>query len=384
MKLKDIAFYELEITSKCNARCPGCSRTVDGETHSGLDMLDISIDYIKKIFPPEAIKGRDFGFSGVYGDPGMNRDLYDICRYFLENECAPIVVDTNGGMQTEAFWNRLSKLSSEHNWRLCVKFNVDGYEDTNHLYRVNVNWKKLMKNMKAYSQGGGRGVWQYIEFDHNGDDIEKARQHAKELGFEFRIRRSARNQSKKSWTSIAKKKEDGKIVEKENTVTSTKKQILHKHAQAKYNITQKIDSITNTKFTDVSCRLLHEKRAYISHDMRLWPCCWFGDMHKDNVRPSSVQKGREKLLELEDKFGKNWNDLTKYSIEEILNHEYYSKILKDSWDTEHEFYIKRCIIECGGNGSRSRVEYDIKDLADTSNKDPNSKKIYEDYIKNRS
>ena len=128
-------------------------------------------------------------------------------------------------------------------------------------------------------------------------------------------------------------------------------------------ITQKIDHIKDTKFTDISCRMLHEKRVYISHDMRLWPCCWFGDMHKDNVRSDSVQKGREKLLQLESKFGKNWNDLTKYSIEEILSHEYYSKILKDSWDTEHEFYIKRCVVECGGHGSRSKVEYEIKELA---------------------
>ena len=361
MKLEDIVFYELELTSKCNARCPGCSRTVDGETHPGLEMLDISIDQIRNIFPSKAIKGRDFGFSGVYGDPGMNKDLYEICEYLLENDCAPIVIDTNGGMQTEDFWYKLSQLSSKHQSRLCVKFNVDGHKDTNHLYRVNVNWDKLVQNMNAYAKGKGRGVWQYIEFDHNLNDVDLARSHAKELGFEFRVRRSARNQPKKSWTSIAKKKENGKIVEKENTVTSTKKEILHKHSQAKYNITRKIDSITNTKFTDISCRMLHEKRAYISHDMRLWPCCWFGDMHKDNVRSDSVQKGREKLFMLEDKFGKDWNDLTKHSINDILTHQYYSKILEQSWDTDHELYIKRCVIECGGHGSRSRVEYEIKD-----------------------
>jgi len=383
MKLEDIVFYELELTSKCNARCPGCSRTLDGDTHPGLEMLDISIDQIKKIFPPKAIKGKDFGFSGVYGDPGMNKDLYEICEYFLENECRPIVIDTNGGMQTENFWYKLSQLSLKYDWKLCVKFNVDGYKDTNHLYRVNVNWDKLTKNMEAYSKGQGRGVWQYIEFDHNIDDIDLARQHAKSLGFEFRVRRSARNQSKKSWIAVSKKKEDGKIVEHEHSVTATNNAILHKHAQAKYNITKNIDSITNTKFTDVSCRLIHEKRAYISHDMRLWPCCWFGDMHKDNARASSIQKGREKLFVMEDKFGKDWNNLNKHSIDQILEHDYYAKILEESWNTEHELYIKRCIIECGGHGSRSKIEYEIKDHADISKvkSKPNAKEVYTSYLK---
>ena len=31
---------ELEITSKCNARCPGCSRTVDGEVTPDIHVQD--------------------------------------------------------------------------------------------------------------------------------------------------------------------------------------------------------------------------------------------------------------------------------------------------------------------------------------------------------
>ena len=357
MQVQDIIFYEVELTTKCNARCPGCSRTLDGDTHPGLKMTEITLKDFIKIFPSNTITGKSFGFSGVYGDPGMAKDLIGICDYLIRNKAKSVVVDTNGGMQNEKFWLELGKLSAWSLGRLKIKFNVDGHKNTNHLYRVNVNWDKLMKNMQSFANGTGWGIWQYIEFDHNLDDTEKARETAEKLGFKFLVRRSSRNYVKKSWKAVTKKKEEGKIVEKEHDVTATNKNILHKKAKAKHQTLMTIDSVKNTKFNDIGCRLIHERRAYVSHDMRLWPCCWFGDMYHDNARKSSVQKGREKLFELEKTYGKDWNDLRHHSLNNIVQHEYYTDVLEASWNTEHEFYIKRCVIECGGHGTRHTVEY---------------------------
>ena len=33
MLVKNQKTIRVEITNKCNARCPGCERTVDGDTH---------------------------------------------------------------------------------------------------------------------------------------------------------------------------------------------------------------------------------------------------------------------------------------------------------------------------------------------------------------
>lgn len=357
MQVQDIVFYEVELTTKCNARCPGCSRTLDGDTHPGLKMSEISLDSFKKIFTPETINGKAFGFSGVYGDPGMAKDLIPICDWLVSNKAKSIVIDTNGGMQNEKFWYELSQLSAKSLGTLKVKFNVDGHKETNHLYRVLVNWDKLMKNMQSFAKGDGFGIWQYIEFDHNIQDTDKAKESAKELGFNFLVRRSSRNYVKKSWKAVTKKKEEGKIVEKQHKVTVTNQNILHKTAKAKHQTLMNIDKVTNTKFNDIGCRLIHEKRAYVSHDMRLWPCCWFGDMYHDNARKSSVAKGREVLFDLEKEFGQDWNNLENYSMDDILQHQYYAKVLEDSWNTDHKFYIKRCVIECGGHGKRHHVEY---------------------------
>jgi len=347
MNLDSIKEYEIEITSKCNARCPGCSRTHNGQTHPDLDMLEISLDQFKKIFPPNAIKNKGFGFSGVYGDPGMAKDIISICEYLLDNNPSKIWLDTNGGMQTEEFWYKLSQLSFKHNHKLNVGFNIDGYKDTNHIYRVNVIWDKLIKNISAYSKGKGKATWSYIEFDHNTNDIDNARQLAKDLGFNFRVRRSSRNQIKAPWKTT------------DAIITTNKKEIQHTQAQAKFNITKKIEntSTKHTKFNDIKCRLIHEQKAYISHDMKLWPCCWIGDMYHDSIRPSVQKQGRQKLFDIEKKYGKSWNDLKLNTLNNILTHEYYDSVLESSWNTEHELYIKRCVIECGGHGARAKVEY---------------------------
>ena len=67
-------------------------------------------------------------------------------------------------------------LSKELNNRLTVVFGIDGDEETNHLYRKNVDWKTLQKNWRAYISSGGRAGWQFIVFkwnQHQITDIKK-------------------------------------------------------------------------------------------------------------------------------------------------------------------------------------------------------------------
>ena len=51
--------------------------------------------------------------------------------------------------------------------RTLIIFGIDGLEDTNHIYRKNVKWKKLEENIKIYIKYGGTASWQFIVFEHN-------------------------------------------------------------------------------------------------------------------------------------------------------------------------------------------------------------------------
>ena len=76
-----------------------------------------------------------------------------------------------------------------------VDFAIDGLEDTNHLYRVGVKWKKVKENLEAYLSEGGHARWNYIVFDHNKKDLPIARKLAKQYNIELYTRRAWRNSS---------------------------------------------------------------------------------------------------------------------------------------------------------------------------------------------
>ena len=104
----------IELTNACNAACPMCSRFHVNSPliRPDLEIDQITIDKFKKYFPPDVVKKCEvILFCGVHGDPGMARDLYEICEYI--DEVSPMTVirmNTNGGMRKPEFWEKMGKL----------------------------------------------------------------------------------------------------------------------------------------------------------------------------------------------------------------------------------------------------------------------------------
>ena len=65
---------------------------------------------------------------------------------------------------------------------VIMSFSIDGLEDTNHLYRQDVEWDKIMERAKKFIGAGGRAEWKFIIFRHNQHQVEEARSLSKELG----------------------------------------------------------------------------------------------------------------------------------------------------------------------------------------------------------
>jgi hypothetical protein len=63
MNIDNITKIELEITSICNASCPGCARTQNPDI---LEINSFTVDDLKRMFPtPRYIKDKRFKFCGV-------------------------------------------------------------------------------------------------------------------------------------------------------------------------------------------------------------------------------------------------------------------------------------------------------------------------------
>ena len=70
--------------------------------------------------------------------------------------------------------------------------------------------------------------------------------------------------------------------------------------------------------------------------------------------------GKEDIANKYAEFGKGWNSLKDKSIEEIMIHPYYTKVLADSWNPEHNKHMKRCIRTCAKNKAYQNVMVEQK------------------------
>jgi MoaA/NifB/PqqE/SkfB family radical SAM enzyme len=187
---EELSQIHVELTNACNAACPMCARFHCNSPLVRPDLVieQITIEKFKKYFPPEVINKLEIVlFCGVHGDPGMAKDLYEICEYIAETnpQCA-VRMNTNGGMRKPEFWAKMGKLFSNQRkdhrrWELT--WSIDGLEDTNHIYRRNVEWKSVISNAQAFIDAGGFAAWDYLIFRHNEHQIDEAIALSKKMGF---------------------------------------------------------------------------------------------------------------------------------------------------------------------------------------------------------
>ena len=286
--------YEIEVTNRCNALCPQCPRTdpKTGKLSSNMNIRDITIEEFEKIFPYHLVKNKKFHFCGLSGDCMANKHMPEIIDYLIYGNPKSIILSTNGGIGDKKFYKYLAEYSKQCNIR--VNFAVDGLEDTNHLYRKGVKWKKLIENMKAYE--GGESTVKTIVFDHNEHQLDDIEDLVKQFGFKSYIKRSKR-------------------IERKNNI-----------------------AITNQY--DIECRYIKNRDIYISADLKLWPCCF---IHYDHYTDN------DDYAKIADAYGTDFNDLTKYSIEQILSHEWFVSVLQESFDPIHNMTLESCYQHCRKN-----------------------------------
>ena len=364
MKLDNVNKVELEITSNCNAGCPGCART------QNLDLVELSsitTEDIRNMFPTEKhIRGKNFKFCGVLGDPIVNKDCLDIVTYLVANGgfCQ---LSTNASLRDATFWKALGKLC-RYTDLVDINFCIDGHRETNHIYRVNTNFDVIERNLAAYAEGAEgspMGTWIYIVFDHNEHELEIAEQHAKSLGLQFATRTGMRN-SLHTWIADIKRRDEKtkKLTKEQTAITTTgdkehsKKKIVEEldkfillSRQKKNNTPPPsvMTMVTPEKtyeeqkteiISSIKCKMVHENEIFIASNMTLWPCCFLWD---------SAFKNKENINDKLAYFEEGWNDLRKHSIEEIMSHPWFEQMLVDSWDPDHPLHFNRCIRTCAYN-----------------------------------
>lgn len=243
---RDIKVLHLEPTDVCQAACPLCARETDAAFNKR-QQHHLDLQKIMQVFDADRIAALDKMFMcGNYGDPAAGKHTLNIYQEFRKlNKNIVLGMNTNGGIQNTLWWH---KLGSMFNQPLdYVVFSIDGLEDTNSTYRVNVDWKKVIDNATAYIQAGGSAHWDMLVYRHNQHQVDECEQLARELGFTwFRAKVSKRGFIK--------------------------------------GLEQPIDwQLPAVQPTKINCHALNEQSVYIDAQGNLSPCCWLGSRLKDFV-----------------------------------------------------------------------------------------------------
>ena len=315
-----------ELTNYCNASCPMCPRfdfdlnlikSITNNSHTTLETIKNSIG------PKVLSQLKRFYSCGVLGDGSMNPECLEIYEYVKRCGNSHLSLNTNGGARTTDFWKELAKLNVE------VTFSIDGLEDTNHLYRRNVKWDRLMNNVEAFMSAGGKANWDFLIFKHNEHQIEQAKVLSKKLGFiDFRKKYTTR------WDDF---NSDGDWIQRESIQVNDYKleKVAKKIEATGLHVTQK-SKITDTFMTrKINCFSFHKNKSeiYIAANGDVSPCCWLGDL--------KIHEAKNII-----------NDYTKVninhcSLDEILSGDFFKELANGIEGQQNAYRLQTCYHTCG-------------------------------------
>ena len=371
----EVEYYiHIEATTRCNAACPICARFILGTPvkHPHLKLEDLTVENLDKWLGPDIIKKvKELKLCGDYGDPCSNPYILELIGYVANiRKDMHISINSNGGNRNPKFWKELAshlKLFKSH----AVVFGIDGLEDTNHLYRRNVKWSRLIDNVKAFVENGGKAQWDYLIFKHNEHQLEDAKQLSIDLGFKsFASKRSLGMEDyvkKERWDSPVYDKKGKRvydIAQPESHILKDMKKvnkgtdsinidnILKFHKLTKYKpMNIEYSNYSHLDDSVIDCEVVKDnhKGLFLTSNGTLLPCCYTGyalaEMAAGSEIPNQLLQGvggPEKL------------NLNKTSYSDIFKT--FDSFFYKGWDTTIEDgKCILCVENCGAAPVKDRL-----------------------------
>jgi MoaA/NifB/PqqE/SkfB family radical SAM enzyme len=328
LTLSDIRQVQIELTTRCNARCPMCMRNYRGmEFNSGYPVTELTLDNIKQILPVSFLKQLTKGvsFNGNLGDFGLARDAQEIVHYLVDLG-VPVYINSNGSMRTPEWWAKLARPG------VRIGFALDGLADTHGLYRLDTDWNRVIENATAFIRAGGHAIWRFVPFDHNRHQQADCEKLSKELGFarfenidEGRDRGPVFTRAGEFTHHIGRPYDLG---------TPDIKPLLQSHVTWFDSATVKIDK--DRRPLDIICQHARLKEIYITADGSVFPCCFLGFYPKTMSHP-----GNKQLLPLVHE-----NNLFEHDLEHCLA---WFDSVEETWkkDSIAAGRLYSCVNSCG-------------------------------------
>jgi MoaA/NifB/PqqE/SkfB family radical SAM enzyme len=344
-----ICEVHLELTDKCNAACPQCARSDHGgPINPNLALTELSLQDVTAIFPAQFVVQLDRLYAcGNYGDPIVARDCLEIFQYF--RACNPKInlgMHTNGGARSVDFWRGLGQLLPKG--KGYVRFGIDGLEDTNHVYRRNVQWPVLMRNVKVFVEAGGNAEWDYIVFRHNEHQVKQARSLANDLGFgSFNVKTTGRFLN---WEQLERidatpiKNRGGEVVGRvERPLSPAYQNEALAGLRDLQNRCGSLDRYLDR--AEIQCKVQARNSIYVSAEGHVLPCCWLAGL----LRNRAPRRRAEILDPLEALGGTSHIDGRRRGIRAIVEDQFFQTLVPESWSKPScaQGKLRTCARICG-------------------------------------
>lgn len=358
----------VEITNRCNAACPMCARNdFGGRTKENLNLDEWSKADIDNIFNNQFSNLENVMFCGTHGDPCVaEHSLYAIERIKKTTD-ATVEFYSNASLRNSEWWYNLGSMlknKKPNHWHYrkndLAIFSVDGLEDTNHLYRRQTNFNKIMENAEAFLKAGGIARWDFIVFKHNEHQVEEAEKLASKMGFkQFRLRKTSRfDYSPDGQDKWRVKNKQGNI---EYYLEPPSEKYRNPQSKKFQELTKQYGTIENYyDSANIECLYKNEfRRIYVNAYAEVFPCCYISDDSYPHVN-KIYRDTQEKIFK---KYKKDFNSLRKNTWDQILNHKWLAFDLENSWSSNLENgKLMRCARTCGKQYSPIKSQSTDKSL----------------------
>lgn len=350
--------YQIEVTTYCNAACPQCPRNINGgKINPHMDLLHLSRSVIDTAFPAALCNRlRQIFFCGSYGDPIMHPEFLDILWDFRTK--APklwLYMHTNGAAHDPEYWQELAALLNGNGQ---VDFNIDGLADTNHIYRRNTNFDKIIANAQAFISAGGRAVWNFIAFEHNQHQVKQAEQLSKELGFvNFTYRSTGRFLNHRTMTTFDSWPVQDRTGKVEYYIKPSF-QFTNKSIDRLPSLHKEHSNINDYfKNIEIECDSLKHNRVAINAQGLVLPCNMLNHNLYDarffdsNIMPCSnslsTVDGKNQVAEFIDQHDKTTLNIHNRSLEQVFDSTFWPALTTSWQQNSFPERMFECAMTCG-------------------------------------
>jgi len=327
---QELKSVHIEISNRCQAQCPMCSRNYHGGIENPLlRESDWTFENFVRVFNTDVINQIEkITFCGNFGDPLLNFHLIKMLDYIKDTNIY-VDIHTNGSLRNTKFWKELPKhLPREHK----VVFAIDGLADTHSRYRINTDYNKIISNAKTFIHHGGTAEWSFIRFKHNAHQVKAAEEVSKYYGFKFFTLKDSSRFALENAFSVKNKL--GHIVD-------TLEPFMPQPQIDLKNIPELVDQSV------IECWAKKQYEVYIDAHLDLMPCCFLASIpYNFHNRRDPLYTAKEKIKEQYKSLIADLGDtsLHKQSIRDVIGKPEYTSVWQRYWTTQK---LYTCARTCG-------------------------------------